>query len=289
MAKRGTLDHPKTKRLARALGAKPWAALGLLEAFWHWVGRYRPSGLLSHEDILDCSDTIGFDDDLACVLQSAGWLDAVGENYYVHDWHDHADDSVKKVLAKRNERFANGSDVRLGTKSTESKPIRERFANDSRPIHDKPKPKPKPNPKPEILETTSLVGVDAENRSPVLEIVVTEPTPDEHWQEFLSAYPKRLGDLGKAKGREKFLKLLRDRVEPERIISGANRYREFLISTGKIGTEYVKQIPTFLNSRAWEEEFEADVGLPAKPQAIDHLARIQHERELREARLACPN
>lgn len=125
-----------------------------------------------------------------------------------------------------------------------------------------------------------------------LEIVVSSslgPTPEDHWHEFVSAYPKRLGDLGKAKGREKFLRLLKAGVEPERIVSGANRYRQLLIATGKNGTEYVKQIPTFLNSRAWEEEFEVDVGRNGKPQAVDHLARIQRERELREARLACPN
>jgi len=118
---------------------------------------------------------------------------------------------------------------------------------------------------------------------------VTDTTPEDHWQEFVSAYPKRLGDLGKSKGREKFFRLLRDRVEPETIISGARRYREFLVATGKNGTEYVKQIPTFLNSKAWEEEFDVDVGLPKKPQAIDHLERIRHEREAREARLSCQN
>lgn len=123
-----------------------------------------------------------------------------------------------------------------------------------------------------------------------LEIVASqnppEPTPEEHWQEFVSTYPKRLGDLGKAKGREKFLRLLRERVEPDKIIAGAERYRQLLVATGKLGTEYVKQIPTFLNSKAWEEEFDVDVGVNQKPQAIDHLERIRHERE---ARLSCPN
>lgn len=134
---------------------------------------------------------------------------------------------------------------------------------------------------------------DATTDDVSLEIVVAqnppEPTPEEHWHEFLLAYPRRLGDLGKAKGRDKFLRLLRDGISAEELIAGARRYSAFLTATGRLGTEFVKQIPTFLNAKAWQEEFEVDVGSTQKPQAIDHLARIRHERESREARLACPD
>jgi len=148
MAKRGTLEHPKTKKLGRALNMPAWAALGLLEGFWHWVSRYRPTGFLTCDDIEDCSDTIRFSGDLATVLVGAGWLDQVDGGYYVHDWHDHADDCTKKVLEKREEGFANGSPVRKSKQEAQeanrSRTIREPFANDSR----QPKPKPKPKPKP---------------------------------------------------------------------------------------------------------------------------------------------
>ena len=44
MAKRGTLDHPKTLDLACRLEIMPPWALGLLEATWHWVAKYAPTG-----------------------------------------------------------------------------------------------------------------------------------------------------------------------------------------------------------------------------------------------------
>ena len=86
------------------------------------------------------------------MLIGNGWLDMFGNGYYIHDWHDHADEATKKVLLKRGERFANGSPVRLGTRGTGDEPEgengylpgRESGENESR----QPKPKPKPEPKP---------------------------------------------------------------------------------------------------------------------------------------------
>jgi len=90
------------------------------------------------------------------MLIGNGWLDMVGNGYYIHDWHDHADEATKKVLLKRGETFANGSPVRLGTRGTGNEPEGENDSlpgsdsgeNDSRQPKPKPKPKPKPYPKP---------------------------------------------------------------------------------------------------------------------------------------------
>lgn len=126
-----------------------WAALGLLESLWHWVGRYRPSGLLTSEDLLDVSDEIRCNETHVAALVEAGWLDDLGDGkFYIHDWHDHADDTVKKTLQKRGEAFANGADIRK-PKATEEVPNDtrtdpepdeiteiERFANDSRTIRE---------------------------------------------------------------------------------------------------------------------------------------------------------
>lgn len=173
MAKRGTLEHPKTKRLARALGLPAWAALGLLEAVWHWAGRYALTGALSIDDMEDCADTIRFDGggvELSSALHAAGWLEETETGWYIHDWHDHADDAVRKALAKRGERFANGSALRRQTQTTESendsRTIREQIANDSR----LPEPEPEPEPSrdsslrsescPDSIENVALVRID---------------------------------------------------------------------------------------------------------------------------------
>lgn len=135
MAKRGTGDHPKTKRLGRAIGLPAWAALGLLEAFWHWVSRYCPTGFITPDEMMDCADTIRFDGDLAGVMVASGWLDEVDGGYYVHDWHDHADDTTKKALERKGERFANGSVTRnskpKSDNETEARQKRESVATKS--------------------------------------------------------------------------------------------------------------------------------------------------------------
>ena len=140
MAKRGTLEHPKTKRLARQIDMPAWAALGLLEAFWHWIGRYCPTGAFTSEDWFDCADTIRLDPGVLQALIASGYVDQFGDAFLVHDWQDHADDTVKKTLQKRDEVFADGSAVRKSSSKPpetndsrtvpDSKP--ESFANDSR-------------------------------------------------------------------------------------------------------------------------------------------------------------
>jgi uncharacterized phage protein (TIGR02220 family) len=176
VAKRGTLEHPKTKRLARALGLPSWAALGLLEAVWHWAGRYALTGALSIDDMEDCADTIRFDgggDALAQALHTAGWLEETETGWYIHDWHDHADDAVRKALAKRGERFANGSAIRRQTQTndgeTDSRTIREQIANDSR----LPEPEPEPS-RDSSLRSESCPAI-VENS----EVVVATSPPDQ--------------------------------------------------------------------------------------------------------------
>lgn len=151
MAKRGTLVHPKTKRLARKLGMPPWAALGLLEAFWEWVGRYASTGAFTAQDWEDCADTIGCDVEHLAFLVECGLVDKRAKGYYVHDWHQHADDLVKKNLKAKGQRFANGAELRRQKsdaegqeetpeqepEETDSRSIREPFANDSRTIPEK--------------------------------------------------------------------------------------------------------------------------------------------------------
>jgi uncharacterized protein YdaU (DUF1376 family) len=84
-------------------------------------------------------------------------------------------------------------------------------------------------------------------------VLLESPDP---WLEFVEAYPRRAGDLGKAKAETIFRRLAKS-VDPIQIIDGARRYREYCEAIGRVKTEFVKQMPTFLNARGWEEEFEA--------------------------------
>lgn len=103
--KRGTIEHPKMKRLARKLRCHHLMAVGIMEAIWHWTAKYAPAGDIGKHSDDDIADGIGYDDDpttLIDALAYSGWLDR-DQRYrlVVHDWDQHADDAVKKA-ADRN-------------------------------------------------------------------------------------------------------------------------------------------------------------------------------------------
>jgi hypothetical protein len=103
--KRGTIEHPKMKRLARKLRCHHLMAVGIMEAIWHWTAKYAPAGDIGKHSDDDIADGIGYDDDPATLIDAlaySGWLDR-DQRYrlVVHDWDQHADDAVKKA-ADRN-------------------------------------------------------------------------------------------------------------------------------------------------------------------------------------------
>lgn len=110
--KRGTIEHPKMKRLARLLGCHQLLAVGLMEALWHWTAKYAPSGDIGKHSDDDIVDGIGFSLDLSRhvatasdvvgMLVEAGWLDRDQHHrLLVHDWHEHADDATKKAVERK--------------------------------------------------------------------------------------------------------------------------------------------------------------------------------------------
>ena len=69
-----------------------------------------------------------------------------------------------------------------------------------------------------------------------------------------SLYPKRDGDLLKAKAREKLKPLLKQGLGPA-VFEGLERYRQWCDKSATTGTQFVKQMPTWLNNRCWEEDY----------------------------------
>lgn len=79
-------------------------------------------------------------------------------------------------------------------------------------------------------------------------------TLDDVWRDLLETYPKRDGSLDASEGKRRFLKLVESKkADPEAILAGARLYRKWADDKGKTGTEYIKQIPTWLNKRCWED------------------------------------
>ncbi len=112
--KRGTIDHPKMRRLGRELGLPLYAAVGLLECLWHFTAERAPRGDIGRWDDEDIAEACGWPMEEAARLIAAlvrtGWLDEHAEHrLVVHDWSEHADDAIHVRLSRNGESFADGA------------------------------------------------------------------------------------------------------------------------------------------------------------------------------------
>lgn len=118
--KRGTPDHPKTKRLMQILNCDQITAVGILEMVWHWAARYAPQGDIGRWSPEHIAAGIGWGHGaraLVDALADAGYFDRHRKHrYLIHDWHEHAEDAVKKYIARNNLTFLTMS-RRVRTKS----------------------------------------------------------------------------------------------------------------------------------------------------------------------------
>jgi len=107
--KRGTIEHVKMHRLAERLNLPRYAAVGILESLWHMTATKAPSGDISNLTAEDIAFYIQWNHDpveLIDALVLCRWLDKDGDKLLVHDWQDHAEDSVKKWLTRKGMKFA---------------------------------------------------------------------------------------------------------------------------------------------------------------------------------------
>ena len=116
--KRTAFGHPKITRLRRLLELPQYAVVGLLECLWHFTARHAIRGDVgkwSDEEIADgVSWPNGDAEKLITALTEARLLDPHPDHrLVVHDWYDHADDSVHRTLARRLEYFASGERPKL--------------------------------------------------------------------------------------------------------------------------------------------------------------------------------
>ena len=163
--KRGTPQHHKTARLGRELGISRAQAVGHLEMLWHYTARYAPRGdigIIPKEDIAENAGWDGKPSKFIKALVKVGWIDDHQEHgLIIHDWHEHADDSTKKVLEKKGWAFINGEPPRkkkAESFANDSRTGREGVASDSRPALAEAEPKPKPEPKP-VTEAEADGGI----------------------------------------------------------------------------------------------------------------------------------
>jgi hypothetical protein len=99
-------EHPKTKRLCRALTLSRREAVGLLHFLWWWSYDYAADGDLSvftDEDIADAVDWENDPGELVAALTSCGFLT---DDRQIHDWEDFAQKWIERRRADRERKAA---------------------------------------------------------------------------------------------------------------------------------------------------------------------------------------
>lgn len=117
-------------------------AMGLMEAIWHLTDREAPRGDIGRLSDEDIALSIGYSKDeaeLINALVSAGWIDRDEKHrLVVHDWHEHAQDSVHMRLARARQHFFNGQAPNLSRLPKDERTAAELFysscANSAQPV-----------------------------------------------------------------------------------------------------------------------------------------------------------
>lgn len=102
--------HRKTRRVARRLDASVPQVIGHLHCLWYWCLTHAPDGYLGGLDAEDIADAAMWDGDpetFVKALVDAGWLDDTDGGWQVHDWWEHAGQTVaRKRMATDAQREA---------------------------------------------------------------------------------------------------------------------------------------------------------------------------------------
>jgi hypothetical protein len=160
MALRAVPEHPKFARLKRTLGLSKFEALGILEALWHFTGKFAPRGNVGkfkNDEIEDWVEWSGEPGMMVDALIATGWLDQHQEyRLVVHDWHVHADQTTKKQLGRTREGFVQD------TSGQSSDMSRDGGKQSGPPVPvPEPEPAPVPEPSPKALALTAASAIPA--------------------------------------------------------------------------------------------------------------------------------
>jgi len=104
--KRGAVESPKVRRLSKRLRTGLATTVGHLELLWHFTSKQAPAGDVGRwadDEIADACDWEGDPAEFVDALVAARWLDPCPTfRLVVHDWHEHADDALRKAMRRRD-------------------------------------------------------------------------------------------------------------------------------------------------------------------------------------------
>jgi len=132
--KREAVSHTKMGRLMRHLKLRRFQAVGLCEMLWHTAAREAPEGdigKLTDEDIAIALDWNREPGDLIGGFTHAGLIDEHPvHRLIIHDWAEHAEDSVHSKIARSKRFFCDGKAPKItGLRKADAEAAATFYAN----------------------------------------------------------------------------------------------------------------------------------------------------------------
>lgn len=297
MAIRGTLDHPKNLALASQLGIDPCYSLGLLEALWHFTGKYAPTGDITATDPKMLAQSMRFSGDgprLILTLLETGWLDKYRGRLIVHDWHVWADAAVKKRLEYHGLVFAS---LRVSAAKTRRKDVDSpeslRVSAASRARVPVPVPVPVPEKTSGVVNTPTVDQERDNGDSPAKDAGAfvlsggpengTAPEKPDRGAWFdREFWPVVWARIGKGAARTAFLRVATTAALKDRIVAAAQAQGEAIRARASATGSAVLHPATWLNQGRYDDE-ETPVPKQARAEnASERFWRGVHELSAKE-------
>ena len=136
--KREALSHTKMAKFMRVMKLKRFHVVGLCELLWHTTAREAPAGdigKLDNEDIAYALDWDGDPEELISGFIQAELVDVdEAHRLVIHDWYDHAEDSVHSKLARARKFFANGQPPKITGLRKDERDVANAFYSACNPV-----------------------------------------------------------------------------------------------------------------------------------------------------------
>lgn len=233
---------PRIGKVARQVGLPPRYAFGMVVATWCAMGEHAPDGNLAEVDDALIEEWAGW---MPTSRKDAGrFAKALREAFCDDSGVDPEFAEQQGALVRRMEKDRNRK------RSGDSPESPGKGGGDSGEI-------------PRIKRGKSN-GITERNGTEEKKLL-----GEDRFEEFWAVYPRRSGTNPKHGAETQWRRRLRDGATADEIIAGAQRYRELMETTGKIGTEYVMQAVRFLGK---DKHFEDDHAPPPAESNGDHRA-----------------
>lgn len=251
------VTHRKTLAAADLLDMKPVHLAGHLIAFWLWALDNVPDGNLNGTSPRIIAYAAQWDEDpkrFVGALEDTGFLtrNSAGD-LLIHDWHDYAGKLIERRTIERERQRQRRTNV-TNINEERTPGVRSTLAQQTQGV-------------------AQIYGGTVPNPTVPNHVHVhVDEDPDALFQEFWSAYPRK---VAKQAARAAWDKCVKHGTEPQRLIASAGHYAQAVIDSNT-ESQYILHGATFLGpNRRWEdyEHYKPTGEPPIDYDASDRLFR----------------